>query len=63
VLLNALSVLGVACSPEQDGAVSGSVSGDLTAAETLDVCAIVSREEAAAVLGAPVVAGEPKMAN
>ena len=64
VLLGALSVMGGACSREQDdSAVSGSSSGDSRASEAFDVCAVISREEAGAVLGVPVVAGKPNVAN
>lgn len=63
-LLGALSAMGVACSGEQDGsAVSGSASGDSRDSEAFDVCAVISREEAGAALGVPVVAGKPNVAN
>jgi hypothetical protein len=63
-LLGALSVMSVACSGEQDGsAVSGSASDDSSAVEAFDACAIITREEAAAALGAPVAPGESSVAN
>lgn len=50
-----LALTGAACLESE--------ADETTQAETIDVCAIVSREEAAATLGKAVLEGEPSVSN